>query len=403
GLRLGLGNFLSNARIFTAGGWGEAALHGRGRDGDGDRVCFRITDTGIGVTPEQQSRLFQPFQQAEGSTTRRFGGTGLGLVISQRLAELMNGTVEMDSTPGAGTTLLLTLVLPRGDVADLEPDAPAEPGQGFLARPLPSVAQALAERSLVLIVDDHPTNRLVVARQLALAGYASESVEDGVKGLQAWRTGRYALVLSDVHMPEMDGYEMTRALRAEEAATGKPRTPVIALTAAALKGEAERSQGAGMDEFLAKPVSIPELVACLRRWMPHTAPLAGDMVASVPRPLPQTHTDPLPIDPATLDVLTGGDARDIRALLDDFLGTTFTDLAELDAARQAGDLAAVARQAHKIKGAARLVGAWPLGEAAAEVESAAKAADWAQLLPCCADVATATERLRMYVQGRYGA
>ena len=398
-LRQVLGNFLSNAIKFTETGMVEAALEWRGREGEGDRVRFRITDTGIGVTPEQQARLFQPFQQAEGSTTRRFGGTGLGLVISRRLAELMGGEVEMDSTPGAGTTLQLTLVLPQGDVADLEPDAPAEPGQGFLARPLPSVAQALAERSLVLIVDDHPTNRLVVARQLALAGYASESADDGVKGLQAWRTGRYAMVLSDVHMPEMDGYEMTRALRAEEAAAGKARTPVVALTAAALKGEAERSQAAGMDEFLAKPISIPELVACLRRWMPHTLPLAGDMRA--PAALPQAGGAPLPIDSGTLDMLTGGDPGEIRALLDDFLDTTFSDLAELATARQAGDLVAVARQAHKIKGAARLVGAWPLGEAAAEVEAAAKDADWAQLLPRCADITTAAERLRMYVAGRY--
>jgi two-component system sensor histidine kinase EvgS len=400
-LRQVLGNFLSNAIKFTESGMVEAALEWRGREGDGDRVCFRITDTGIGVTPEQLARLFQPFQQAEGSTTRRFGGTGLGLVISRRLAELMGGEVTMDSTPGAGTTLELVLVVPRGDVADLEPETRPEPGQGFLARPLPSVPQALVERSLVLIVDDHPTNRLVVARQLALAGYASESAEDGVRGLDAWRSGRYALVLSDVHMPEMDGYEMTRALRAEEARDGKARTPVIALTAAALKGEAERCLGAGMDEFLSKPVSIPELVACLRRWMPHTAPLAGDMVASAP--LPQVRTDPLPLDTSVLDTLTGGDPGECRALMDDFLAATDADLRGLQAARAAGDLAQVARQAHKIKGAARLVGAHPLGEAAAEVETAAKAGDWSQVLPHCADIETAAERLRRHTAELYGS
>ncbi len=398
-LRQVLSNFLSNAIKFTESGMVEAALEWLGRDGDHDRLCFRITDTGIGVTPEQQARLFQPFQQAEGSTTRRFGGTGLGLVISRRLAELMGGDVEMDSTPGAGTTLKLTLAVPRGDVAHLEPDAPAEPGQGFLARPLPSVAQALSERSLVLIVDDHPTNRLVVARQLALAGYASESAVDGVRGLEAWRSGRYALVLSDVHMPEMDGYEMTRALRAEEAASGKRRTPVIALTAAALKGEAERSQAAGMDEFLAKPVSIPELVACLRRWMPHTAPLAGDMRASTP--LPQTRTEPLPLDTAVLDTLTGGDAHEARALLDDFLGACDADVQGLDAARSHGDLEQLARQAHKIKGASRLVGAEQLALAAAEVEAAARAGDWSQVLPHCTDVTTALERLRLHTTTHY--
>jgi signal transduction histidine kinase len=113
-LRQVLSNFLSNAIKFTEAGVVEAALEYLGRDGDRDRVEFRITDTGIGITPEQQARLFQPFSQAEGSTTRRFGGTGLGLVISRRLAELMGGEVTMESTPGAGTTLRLALALPRG-------------------------------------------------------------------------------------------------------------------------------------------------------------------------------------------------------------------------------------------------------------------------------------------------
>jgi CheY-like chemotaxis protein len=261
------------------------------------------------------------------------------------------------------------------------------------------VAQALAERSLILIVDDHPTNRLVVARQLALAGYASEAEEDGVKGLAAWRTGRYALVLSDVHMPEMDGYEMTRALRDEERAAGKPRTPVIALTAAALKGEQERCLGAGMDEFLAKPVSIPELVGCLRRWLPHTVPLAGDVRPSAP--LPQVHTAPLPLDPSVLHALTGGDPADTRLLLDDFMATTASDLDGMQAARGAGNLDDLARQAHKMKGASRLVGAQELAAAATEVEAAAKQGDWAGVLPHCADVATAVERLRRHIEETY--
>ena len=398
-LRQVLSNFLSNAIKFTDKGVVEAALEWQGRDGDGDRVCFRITDTGIGVTPEQQARLFQPFSQAEGSTTRRFGGTGLGLVISRRLAELMGAQVEMDSTPGAGTTLRMTVSLPRGRVEDLEPELAPDASQGFMARPLPSVEQALAERSLILIVDDHPTNRLVVARQLALAGYASESAEDGIKGLAAWRTGRYALVLSDVHMPEMDGYEMVRALRDEEARMHKPRTPVIALTAAALKGEAERCLAAGMDQYLAKPVSIPELVQALQRWLPHTAPLAGDMRA--PAKLPQLGGEPTPLDPSVLEPLTGGNAAETRALLDDYLGATEADLAELRTAQAAGDLERLARQAHKLKGAARLVGAFPLAEAAASLEHAAKQADWPQVLPHAADVATAFERLKRHVAQGY--
>ncbi|KFL36188.1 ATP-binding protein [Arenimonas donghaensis] len=397
GLRLRqiLSNFLSNAIKFTDKGMVETALEWKGRDGDGDRLRFRVTDTGIGVTEEQQARLFQPFSQAEGSTTRRYGGTGLGLVIARHLAAAMQGDIHMESTPGAGTTLCLDLVLPRGNEADIEAEAPPDPSQGFLARPLPDVETARAEGSLVLIVDDHPTNRLVVARQLALAGYASESAGDGRQGLDAWRTGRYGLVLSDVHMPVMDGYEFARALRAEEAAKGLRHTPVVALTAAALKGEAERCLAAGMDAYLAKPVSIPELVATLQRWLPHTLPLAADVHPGAP--LPQASGDPLPLDPAVLAPLTGGDPEETRTILEDFLAATVQDLQGLDAARASGDLVALARQAHKIKGAARLVGAQPLSEAALAAESAAKEGDWAQVLPACVDVATAVERLRRHL------
>jgi HPt (histidine-containing phosphotransfer) domain-containing protein len=192
---------------------------------------------------------------------------------------------------------------------------------------------------------------------------------------------------------------MARALRAEEARDGKPRTPVIALTAAALKGEAERAMAAGMDEFLAKPVSIPELVACLRRWLPHTVPLAGEMMAALP--LPQASDDPTPLDGTVLALLTGGDPNEAKALMEDFLATTADDLQGLSGARSAGDLERLARQAHKIKGAARLVGAHPLAEAAAAAEAAAKSADWSEVLPRCADVETAVERLKRHVAEHY--
>lgn len=406
GLRLRqiLSNFLSNAIKFTEDGFVEAALEYAGRDGDRDRLVFRITDTGIGVTPEQQARLFQPFSQAESDTTRKFGGTGLGLAISRRLAELMGGEVTMESTPGSGTTLRLALSLPRGRVEDLEAEPnPAGPATTFIARPLPTHAEAERERSLILVVDDHPTNRLVVSRQLALAGYACEVANDGEQGLAAWRGGRYALVLSDVHMPVMDGYQMARALRAEEASAGRARTPVVALTAAALKGEAERCLAAGMDDYLAKPVSIPELAACLRKWLPHTLPPPGAAAdaGATKVMLPQASQPPLPLDPSVLEPLTGGDPRETRAVLDDFLATAGDDLAAVQRAREAGDTAQLAREAHKIKGAARLVGATELAHAAAELELAAKAADWPQLLPLAADLQTALQRLAMHVRAAY--
>jgi signal transduction histidine kinase/CheY-like chemotaxis protein/HPt (histidine-containing phosphotransfer) domain-containing protein/CHASE3 domain sensor protein len=414
-LRQILGNFLSNAIKFTEQGLVQVVLEWRGGEGPGDGsrgdpgngfdlLCLRVTDTGIGISAEGQARLFQAFAQAEGDTTRRYGGTGLGLAICRRLAELMGGEVAMESVPGLGTTLRLMLRLPRAPLAEVaaEPSLAVDPGS-FAARQLPSIEQAERERSLVLLVDDHPTNRMVIARQLALAGYASEAAVDGEDGLEKWRSGRYALLLSDVHRPRLDGYELARAIRDEEARDGRARTPIVALTASALKGEAERCLAAGMDDYLAKPVGIPVLTATLRRWLPHIG--GGDAPspdAAIPAALPQLEQPP-PLDVVALEALIGADPVLARTVLDDFLGSTVQDLDALNGARIAGDLVALTRQAHKIKGASRLVGALELAETAGQLEAAARAGEWPAVLPLAADLATAAERLRLYVGERYPA
>ncbi|MGH8050516.1 MAG: ATP-binding protein [Arenimonas sp.] len=407
GLRLRqiLSNFLSNAIKFTDNGFVEAALEFVEKNNNLQKVIFRITDTGIGVTVDQQNKLFQAFQQAEGSTTRKFGGTGLGLVISRRLAEMMGGQVAMESTPGAGTTMRLTVSLPIGNEAEIEDEGVITAPQSFTARALPSIEQAVTENSLILLVDDHPTNRLVVSRQLALAGYLCETAEDGVQGLERWQTGRYALVLSDIHMPVMDGYQMSREIRQEEQKQHKSRTPVVALTAAALKGESERCLAAGMDDYLMKPVSISQLVACLQKWLPHTRSLQNNGAAqALPAAvLPQTNLPPTPLDKTVLNELTRGDMKENRALLDDFMQATDQDTAAMQYAREQGDLIQLSREAHKIKGAAKLVGAIELAHAAMELELAVKSEDWSQLLPLCADVHTCAERLRQFVNANYPA
>ena len=263
--------------------------------------------------------------------------------------------------------------------------------------PLPGVAQSEAEGSLVLMVDDQPTNRVVIARQLALAGFASEAAADGEQGLEAWRSGRFALLLSDVHMPGLDGYSLARRIRSEEAERGLPRIPIVALTASALKGEAERCLAAGMDDYLAKPVSIATLVTVLWRWLPHLATAA----AEAPSPRTPALEHGLPLDPAVIDTLTAGDGDEARLLLDDFLASTTQDLATLEAALAQGELSGVAREAHKLKGAARMLGAPELAQVAHLLEAAAGERDWPSITPLATALQGAAERLRAHVDEAY--
>jgi HPt (histidine-containing phosphotransfer) domain-containing protein len=206
----------------------------------------------------------------------------------------------------------------------------------------------------------------------------------------------------------MDGYELARRIRAEEharAAGGHPaHTPIVALTASALKGEAERCLAAGMDDYLAKPVSIAALADTLRRWLPHAPGRETDAAgaAGASPPLPQLDHPP-PLDPSVVEALSGGNGADARAVLADFLASTGQDLAEADAARNAGDLPGLARQAHKLKGASRMVGALELAHCAEQLETAARAGDWNGVALLAADVATAAERLRRHVAVRYPA
>ena len=222
-----------------------------------------MRDTGIGLSDEQRARLFQPFAQANSSTTRRFGGTGLGLSIVRRLTELMQGTIDIQSEPGRGSTFTVTLTLKAAPAnsplaALLRPDAAAKP-DGVRVR---------SERIRVLVVDDHPVNREVLVRQLDLIGLAADSAHDGVEGLEAWAAGQYTAVFADIHMPRMDGYEMARQIRIAEAeGKRKGRTPVVAVTANAMKGEEERCIEAGMDAYLVKPVNIERLRTTLERWL----------------------------------------------------------------------------------------------------------------------------------------
>ena len=183
----------------------------------------------------------------------------------------MGGDVAVESTPGIGSTFTVTLTLHA---------APADSPLKTLLRPVARTSARVdarpGEGPRVLVVEDHPVNREVLVLQLKLLGIAADSVENGVDALEAWAPGRYAAVLADIHMPHMDGHELARRLRAAEADRGAVRTPIVAVTANAMKGEEERCLASGMDAYLVKPVSIERLRATLERWLPIQAESVGD-------------------------------------------------------------------------------------------------------------------------------
>jgi CheY-like chemotaxis protein len=369
-------NLVGNALKFTERGGivlraGTAPL-----GGERTRVTLSVQDTGVGLSEEERSRLFRPFSQADSSTTRRFGGTGLGLSIVRRLAELMDGSVAVDSERGRGSTFTveLTLVAAADESSLLAP-----------SRPAPAAASSIVRdgHRKVLVVDDHPVNREVLIRQLAILGIDADSAVDGEEALAMWHSGDFALVLADIHMPKIDGYELTRLIRAIEAERGAARTPVVAVTANVMKGEEQRCLSVGMDAYLGKPISIDRLEATLERWLSIRAePAERDTVDAA------STSDVL--DLSILRAWLGDDAAAVSSLLQKFRDAAIEAELQVGEASRTDDLAALTAAAHKLKGAAAAVGAIGVGHRASALETAAKAGDRSrcrqELGPLAADI-----------------
>jgi CheY-like chemotaxis protein/HPt (histidine-containing phosphotransfer) domain-containing protein len=302
-------------------------------------LAVSVTDTGIGMDLQQQMRLFTPFSQADSSTTRRYGGTGLGLSIVRRLAELMGGAVAVESKPGKGSTFTVTMrVRLASDTAMEEATTATEP-------------LALCTAGLhVLAVDDNQVNLDVLMGQFEILGITLDTAINGIEALTLWRSRAYSLVLTDIHMPDMDGFELTRQIRAEESAdVGRQRTPIVALTANALKGEAERCVAAGMDDYLTKPLTLDRLRDAVARW------------ATVPEERPSVS-----VDRSVVEEMFNGRPAAVERVLDRFRESGTRLVNEITTA--AGEPAQLAELAHKLKGAARAVGAMRLGDLAETLE-----------------------------------
>ena len=395
-----LSNFLSNAVKFTPTGGIVLDVRLLGDDGATQRLEFSVADTGIGVAPEKQRELFQDFVQADASVAGRSGGTGLGLVICRRLATLMGGEVTMDSAPGRGTTLYLTVPLSIADPDDVQALVAAP---RLLTRPLPSRDVAEREGSLLLLAEDHPINRRVLVHQLGIIGFQVDTAEDGQKALELFTRGRYGLVLTDLNMPVMDGFELAQAIRHHETQAGLSRTPIVALSANVLPEEAEKCAAAGMDDFAGKPAAMPVLADKLRRWMPQipwpsaSSPASDGAVAAEAGGNEHYGV----IDRAALDELTGGDVDLAAAILVDYVDASGPDLAALRAALDAASANDVRTHAHRIKGASRTVGAHEVAWVAGRLEAAASTAvdDWYVLRSIGEELAVAVARVVAAVTG----
>ncbi|HRW50217.1 MAG TPA: response regulator [Caldilinea sp.] len=260
-LRQILTNLLSNAAKFTSEG--SVTITIALDEEKPRRLRFSVADTGIGIASASQAGLFQPFHQVDASTTRRFGGTGLGLAICKRLVEALNGTIWVESEPGHGTTFHFTL-----------PYEPVVENTALGAKPTYTATDSTNEQATasspdveplaILLAEDNIVNQKVTIAILRRIGYRCDVAENGAAVLEMVRQRRYDLVLMDLHMPVMDGYEATRHLLSAEAATERPI--VVALTAAAMAEDRDRCRAAGMDDFLAKPVGQKELLDVITRW-----------------------------------------------------------------------------------------------------------------------------------------
>jgi two-component system sensor histidine kinase EvgS len=313
-------NLLSNAIKFTEQGRVEVVLSLEEGLAGAQCIGMAVSDTGIGIAEERQEKLFQPFTQAESSTTRRYGGTGLGLSICQRIASLMGGTISLRSRPGEGTTVTFEVMLPVASATELC-------AVSARSQVSPRLSAAVDEAGVkVLIAEDHPTNRTLMAWYMQQLGLSFHMVENGLEALKALDEGPYDLLITDGLMPVMNGYELTEEIRRREAQAGGHRLPIIAITASAYKGEAELCSKAGMDGYLAKPVSLETLARTLDHWL--KVGISGTTSAR-DAGIEWTCRDPLGHDVLRSLVGQYGSLRVAMEMLQSFCDATRTDIESL--------------------------------------------------------------------------
>jgi len=358
-LRQVLTNLAANAVKFTERGHVKVEAALEGQCDRTARIRFSVTDTGIGIRPDQVAALFSPFTQADSSTTRKYGGTGLGLSICKQLVEMMGGTVGVDSREGQGSTFSFTAVF---ELATSENEQPASHRRGdTLAAPASAGLNKVAAR--ILVAEDNGTNREVALAQLQKLGYKATAVTNGAEAVEAVQRGAFDLVLMDCQMPVMDGFEATHRIR-NLTRREWADIPIIAVTANAMSGDRDRCLREGMNDYLAKPVELGPLQDVLAKWLP--ASRAGDG-AQTPEPFGDQAAETI-FDSEALLRRVMGDRQLASKVIKGFLDSAPAQLDNLRTRLAEADGPGTRSQAHQIKGAAATVGAEGLSAIALAIE-----------------------------------
>jgi CheY-like chemotaxis protein len=380
-LRQVLFNLAGNAVKFTEHGSVRLEIGHRPLDEDHIELLVEISDTGPGIAPDVQGRLFTRFTQADSSISRKYGGTGLGLAISKELCELMGGEIGVESALGHGAKFWFTLrcgfAAGRPAVVDGKPPL------------LAGVTRSLD----ILVAEDNEINRLVVTAMLERLGHRLEVVNDGAAAVAAVQRRRFDLVLMDVQMPEIDGIAATRLIRALPGSAGK--VPIVALTANVLPGQSEEYLAAGMEDCLTKPIMQEALVAALARWGAEPGPVAA--VAHASKPEAPILSEDGPLAPLERSLPQNQFRSILRAYLADAEGRR---IRIVEAAEQ-GDVAALTRDAHDLASTSGNVGAERLADLARRLEKACRAGATAEIETLAAAIDPAVRTAAAALRARY--
>jgi CheY-like chemotaxis protein len=406
-------NLVGNAIKFTEQGSVRVEVKSApslpGDSGNLARLRVTIRDTGIGIPADKHALIFEAFTQADGSTSRRFGGTGLGLSIVASIVKRMGGTFDVQSEPGRGSAFSVELPFERGVAVDLpilSSDGLSRllghPDQG----PSPTTAQAPLPLS-ILLVEDNPVNQRLAQEILRRRGHRVTVAENGRRALDRLAETGFDVVLMDVQMPEMNGLDATRAIRAGEAATGR-HVPIVAMTAHAMAGDRERCLESGMDDYLTKPVRAEALISHVERYAmtPDTRPMDAKASAAPAHQVPSAHSA-IPAQPdAAFDLdealqRVDGDLELLVEIAGIFLADAPGMLADVAAAVGRRDAPDVSRAAHRLKGSILTFSAPAAAAAALSLETAGRDGNLTTADTDLAALTTAMARLQTEL-GRLG-